>query len=862
MNPNEFFIALDLETTGLDQNKDEIIEIGLSLFDKGKITKEFTRTINPGKCVSDNILILTGITQEELDMSPKLEELLPEIEDFIKDTPLIGHNVQFDLNFLRRYLSLSNKFYDTLILSRIYLPFANSHKLSYIGEYLNIPYVESHRAGEDANLCGRIFLKIFQIMCNINPEILKTQINILKGRYNEENLIKIALEHSLKKGLNRKSYPFEIPINFREEQDKDDGKFLTSISDYFQREHLEERPSQINMAELVQSALFKDGFLIVEASAGTGKSLAYLIPSILYSKSTGNKIYISSYTKNLQQQLFNQDIPKAEEITGFGINTILRKGKGNYLCLFKSKSMMGEIDPLSKSTIKFWESLTRTGDLSEIYYVFRNVNLGLINVDETCRKEACPFFNGCFYYNMIKRIKDANLILVNHSLFFTGNLNVERVIFDEAHEIEEAATGGYALRVNLSDIEVLLKTLLKEIKGKLKNEISEVMNIARIAFERFGESVLKAKGNSVGFYHNVDLNILLNLSDKLYEFLKILKGIDFDNDEIIERMNELISNLKILIRQNQEDRAFYYKLSDFNHPNTIEMIGAPLDIGPYLEEFLYLNLSSLVLTSATLSVGESFDFLKYILGLIRFGDRLKEISLPDTYNFKEQALTIVPKYLPFPEESNFIEEVSLFIKDIILPLNKGTLVLFTSFSHIKGVYQHIKDDFDERSRELLIQGFGKSKNKLLSLFKEKEGSVLLATGSFWQGVDIPGKALEIVIIEKLPFPNPSDPLIAAKSSYLEKKGLDGFSSYMLPLSVLRFKQGFGRLIRSTHDMGIIFVLDKRVINKWYGSIFLESLPTNISIVNSSLETNEAIRAWFEEGRIYTPYTGEVNWEEF
>ena len=862
MEPNKLFIALDLETTGLDPKTDEIIEVGLSLFDGGKVVNEFINTVNPGKCVSDNILMLTGITQEELDKSTSITELLSEIKNFIKDKPLVGHNISFDTNFLKKYLPISNYSYDTLKLSKIFLPFASSHKLSYVADYLGIPYENIHRAGDDAQLSGRVFLKLYEIICNIDPLILKRQLDTMKGKFNEAELIKSALENSLKKGLNRKSYPFEIPQNFREDREKDDGKLLSSISEYFKREELEERPPQIRMAELVQTSLTNDEFLIVEASAGTGKSLAYLVPAILFARSTGEKVHISSYTKNLQQQLFTQEIPKAEEITGFGVNAILRKGKSNYLCILKSKNLSNDIDPLTTSALILWESLTKTGDLSEISYIFRDINTGLLNVDESCRKDACSFYNSCFYYNIIKRIKDADLILVNHSLFFTGNPDAEKVIFDEAHEIEEAATQGYALRVSLAELEVLLKTIAKETKGKLKKDINELLDIARISFEKVGRAIVKSSGNLVGLYTEIDLSPLRTLSEKLYNFLKIIGSIDSNNDGIIDRLQELISNLKILIQQNQKDRVFYYKLLNLNRTNTVELIGAPLDISPYIEKYLYTNLSSLVLTSATLSVGESFDFVKYILGLIRVGERLKEISLPDTYNFSEQALTVVPTYLPFPEESNFVDEVSLFIKDIILPQKKGTLVLFTSFSHIKGVYKQIKDDFEERGRELLIQGSGKSRSKLLSLFKENEGAVLLGTGSFWQGVDIPGKALEIVVIEKLPFPNPSDPLIAAKTSYFESKGLGGFSSYMLPLSVLRFKQGFGRLIRSTHDMGMVLILDKRVIRKWYGSIFLESLPTNISIVNSTLEVNEAIKAWFEEGRIYTSYNGTDNWEVF
>ncbi len=855
MNPLDSFIALDLETTGLDHKKEDIIEIGLVLFKEGKIIDTFSQTVNPGKEVSENVLILTGISQEELYKSPTIDKLIPAVKDFIKELPLVGHNISFDISFLEKHLSLSNPSYDTLNLSRIYLHFSSSHKLSYLADYLGIPYKEAHRAKMDAEISGWIFLRLFEIMNNVHPEILKQQLNVLEPKYQEADIIKEALEISCKKGLNRTSYPFEIPVNFREEkkeESKEDIEGNTiSISDLFKREELEDRPSQIEMAKMVQSAMNNDEFLLVEASAGTGKSLAYLVPSILFTISNKEQIYISSYTKNLQQQLFNNDIPKAEEITGIRINTVLAKGKSNYLCLLKFKGLFSDMDPISLSALYLWSSLTRTGDLSEVSYLFRQINIGLLNMDESCKKQNCPFYNDCFYYRMKKRMKKADLILINHPLFFTGNLPAERVIFDEAHEIERAATDGFSLSVSFREIQATLKNISRELKGKTKKEIDKLLNSAKKTFKTIGKSFTELNDYGVGFYRDIQLSPLRTLSENLNNFLEIISSYDFEQEKVVNRLKEIIKNLDILIQQEKEDRVFYAELPIRNKPSSLQLIGAPLDIGTILEEYLYPRLSSSIMTSATLTVGESFDFIKHILGLNRYTERLREVSLPDTYNFKEQALTIIPRYLPSPHESGYIEGVGRFILDIILPLNKGTLVLFTSYKHIKGVYQQIKAAFSNKGRELLIQGFGKSPDKLLSLFKENKGSVLLGTGSFWQGVDIPGKALEIVVIEKLPFANPSDPFISAKSAYFEDQGLGGFSSYILPLSVLRFKQGFGRLIRSTHDMGVVFILDNRIVNKWYGSAFRDSLPTSISVVDSSLEVKEAVRLWFEEGRIYT-----------
>jgi len=861
----ESFVAVDLETTGLDPKCETIIEVGLIHFKKGKIAEKFSKTINPRKTVSDHVLMLTGIKQAELDASLPLEKIIPDIKKFIKDEPIVGHNIAFDISFLQKSFPLDNVAYDTFNLSRMYLPFISSHSLSSIVEYFKIPYENAHRAGSDAEMTGGIFLEMFDLMTNLNPELLKKQLDVMEGKHSESELIKKALDISLRKGLNRKSYPFEIPVNFRANRDNGSGKNYSSIKEYFEHELLEERPSQFKMAELVQSALVNGEFLLVESSAGTGKSLAYLLPSILINREDNNPIYISSYTKNLQQQLFNQDIPFAEEITGCGVNAVLRKGRSNYLCLQKTGEVPRDLEPVSLCALLLWSSLSRTGDLSEISYVFREINKGLISMDETCKKERCPYYDDCFFYNMKKRLKDADLILVNHALFFTGNLNVKRVIFDEAHELESAATSGFSLSVSFGEIQAVLNNISRDLKkAKIRGEIKNTINKAKESFEKIADKVLSLNDYREGVYRDQEISALRFIQEALERIISLLSSVQLKDETEKEKLKEIVSKVKVIVEQDEEDRVFYYKILHRQRLSSIELIAAPLDVAPYLEEFLYPNLDSFVMTSATLTVGESFDFMKNILGLNSLGDRLKEVSLPETYKFREQALTIVPAYIPDPgaDEEGFLKQVSHFIMDVIIPQERGTLVLFMSYKHMKGVYQQVVANFDALGRELLIQGFGKSRKKLLTLFKENPTSVLFGTGSFWQGIDVPGKPLEIVIIEKLPFPNPSEPLIGAKSAYFEKKGLGGFPYYILPLSVLRLKQGFGRLIRSTRDTGVVFILDTRVLNKSYGSVFLESLPTEISVVRTSLEAQNALKSWFEEGKIYSVFTEEAGWEPF
>ena len=861
METIESFVALDLETTGLDSQKETIIEVGLIHFYKGKIAEKFCTTVNPGKSVSDHVLILTGIKQKELLSSPSLEKIIPEIKQFIENKPLVGHNIGFDISFLEKSFSVNNITYDTFNLSRIYLPFISSHSLSSIVEYFKIPYDDAHRAGTDAEMTGKIFLDMFDLMTNLDPEILKKQLDIIEDKYFEGELIKKALDISLGKGLNRKAYPFESPVNFRENRRKNNCEKKSLMEEYFKNELLEDRPSQLKMAELVESALSEGIFLLVESSAGTGKSLAYLIPSILDSKNYKDPIYISSYTKNLQQQLFYHDIPFAEKITGCGVNTILQKGRSNYLCLRKTKELPKDLEPLSFCALILWSSLSLTGDLSEISYVFREINKSLISMDETCKKELCPFYDNCFYYKMKKRLKDADLILVNHALFFTGKTNAGKVIFDEAHELERAATSGFSMSISFGEIQAVLNNISRNLKQpKIKKEIKNTINTAKVTFEKIAEKVLSLNNYREGLYKEQDISDLRSLYEALNKVNSMLSSASLE--DIKENLKEILLKLNIILDQEEDDKVFYYSIPYRQRLSSIELIAAPLDIAPYLEEFLYPNLDSFIMTSATLTVGESFDFIKTILGLNSLGNRLKEVSLPETYKFREQALTIIPAYISAPDDRDFINQVSQFILDVIFPTEKGTLVLFMSYKHMKEVYKQVYEDFNAQAREILIQGFGKSRKKLLNLFKNKSSSVLFGTGSFWQGIDVPGKSLEIVIIEKLPFPNPAEPIIGAKSEYFERKGLGGFNHYILPLSVLRLKQGFGRLIRSTRDTGVVFILDTRVLNKSYGSIFLETLPTEISVVRTSLEAKNALDAWFEEGKIYSVFSEGEEWDPF
>ena len=421
-------------------------------------------------------------------------------------------------------------------------------------------------------MAGKVFLEMFDLMSNLDPRILKKQLDILENKYNEGELVKKALDISLKKGKKRKAYPFDIPVNFRENR-SDNCEKKALIEEYFSNELLENRPSQLKMAELVESALREGTFLLVESSAGTGKSLAYLVPSILNSKNDENPIYISSYTKNLQQQLFYQDIPFAEKITGCGVNTVLQKGRSNYLCLRKTKELPKGLDPLSLCALTLWGSLSLTGDLSEISYVFREINKNLVSMDETCKKEMCPYFDECFYYNMKKKLQNADIILVNHALFFTGKTTATKVIFDEAHELERAATSGFSMSVSFGEIQSVLNNISNELKeSKIKKEIKNAIDTAKVTFEKIATKSLLLNDYKEGLYKNQEISALRSLYEILEKVNSLLSSVEIEDKKEKEKIKEILLKLNIILEQKEDDRVFYYSIPYRQRLSSIEIM--------------------------------------------------------------------------------------------------------------------------------------------------------------------------------------------------------------------------------------------------------------------------------------------------
>jgi ATP-dependent DNA helicase DinG len=600
----------------------------------------------------------------------------------------------------------------------------------------------------------------------------------------------------------------------------------------------EQRPSQLEMAEIVEEAFRQHSHALVEAGTGTGKTLAYLIPAIR----SGRRVVISTATKSLQEQLFNKDVPFIQKHFAPDLKVALMKGRNNFLCRQKVHQLDGQ--PMLKGIdeiewfqqIQQWEKLTETGDRAELTFLPDDSNLwSLIDARrETCTGQKCPEFPRCFLTAMRQRAQEADLIIVNHHLFFAdlairqddfGSILPEysAVIFDEAHEIEDVASDYFGRQVSSYRFEELARDaehvlrLLQINSTELRKVIARLRERSRAFFEAFPEHEGRfpfEPPERAGFLeqNREHYDQLAQAVKRLEAELAALPSKPEELMGIARRAAELRRELAFLLESNERNYVYWFE----RRGKGVFLAATPIDVSQILRERLFQQFDTVLLTSATLAVGSRFDFLKQRLGL----DAAKERVLPPEFDFRNQALLYIPRALPDVRHTTFsaraAEEISR-----ILEISEGrAFCLFTSYAQMREVHDRVSKKV---SFPLLLQGTA-PRTILLDRFRTTPNAVLFATSSFWQGVDVPGAQLSCVIIDRLPFAVPSDPIVAARVRALQEDGRNAFAEYQVPEAVLALKQGFGRLIRSKSDRGILAILDNRIRRMHYGKIFLESLP--------------------------------------
>ena len=620
----------------------------------------------------------------------------------------------------------------------------------------------------------------------------------------------------------------------------------------------EHRPGQIDMAEAVLRAFEQKHHLIVEAGTGTGKTLAYLVPAIAAACGSGARIVISTGTKNLQEQLMDKDIPFLQETLPAKFRAAVMKGRNNYACLHRIKQaesmpVLEGLDQIDQFDEVFrWVARTETGDRAELSNLPEHLPFWR-HIDarsDTCLGQKCPDFEPCFVTRMRQRAIDADIVVVNHHLFFADLAlrngaygavlpDYAAVILDEAHQIEDVASEYFGVQISNYQIDDLLydtgglKIEDREATRELTRVSARIQRFADAFWISFregrgleGRFALTPRGSTnSSLSDNADetsalpadastdsFHALDNALHRLETTLDILKDPPPDAESVLRRTREIRFALNFIVKA--DDQKFVYWLERRGRGTFLR--ASPIDVSGLLQDRLFAKVPTVILTSATLSSAGNFRFIRERLGL----EKAEEMVAESIFDFENQAVLYLPPSMPDPRSPQWSAAAAAEVIKIVNATEGRAFVLSTSNAGMNELYERVASQIDF---PCFVQG-STSKGALLRKFRETPNAVLFATSSFWQGVDVRGEQLSCVIIDKLPFAVPSDPVVAARQRFIEEQGGSSFYEYSVPQAIISLKQGLGRLIRSTTDRGVLAVLDPRLRTKMYGQTFLKSLP--------------------------------------
>lgn len=604
-------------------------------------------------------------------------------------------------------------------------------------------------------------------------------------------------------------------------------------------DNYEFRPSQLAMAEAVGDAIRRRRHLCVEAGTGTGKTLAYLVPALL----SGKRTLISTATRNLQDQIFHKDLPFLRRYLLPKLSATYMKGRQNYLCLRRYQDerrqlalegfRRGEAESFDR-----WVRETQTGDRAELPWL-RDDDPGWDRLDarsDACTGQKCPFFADCYVTRMRQQAFAADVVVINHALFFASlALELDEIgrllpdygvlILDEAHELEDIAADHFGKRLSNYQLEDLSRVLRKAPAAALESYLRAVDRLDSAAFRFFAVFPPGEGRQSVSRYRGRDGRIedlrseLTGAAEDLAGWLRLIADLlrseapDWEElDPVCRRIGRYADTLAAFCSGDDEDLVSWFERTGrgvFFHLS-------PIEVAPLLRERLFKDADTVVLTSATLTVDGRFDYFRSRIGV----DRCAELTVPGEFDYSRQAVLYVPRHLPDPRSQADVGPLVREFRQLLRLTDGHAFLLFTSFQMLERIYLALSAETDY---PLLRQG-DRPKQALLEQFRTTPRAVLCAAASFWQGVDVQGDALRLVVVDKLPFHVPTDPLVAARIERLQKMERNGFLEYTLPAAIIMLRQGLGRLIRSRNDTGILAVLDSRLWTKTYGRAFFNSLP--------------------------------------
>ena len=923
MSTSRIHVAVDLETTGLDPERDAIIEIGAVKFRGDEVLGTWSNLVNPGRPIPYQIEQLTGITNQDVRKAPPLRSLTRPFAHFVGQHPIVGHNVRFDLGFLQRQgLLRENLPIDTFELASILMPHTARYSLGRLADTLGIQFATRHRALDDAKATMLLFLALLEQASQLDLKIIQ-EINraavhsrwplhqvfqdleqdraryafagsigqqlMAKGTLDGRGSVSLFFDDEEKvKPLQPSRHPQPLDETALIELLEEGGLLARTFPGY------EYRPQQIQVLQAVADAFNESQHLLVEAGTGIGKSLAYLLPAIYFAVQNGERVVISTNTINLQEQIYNKDIPTLQEILPFEFHAALVKGRSNYVCqrrldIFRRNRRLNAQEMRLLAKVLVWLPSTTTGDRSELFlptYAEQALWHHISAEAETCSLDRCRYRQKgqCFFYRAHQKAESAHLIIVNHALLLSDVAVQNRVlppyrylVVDEAHHLEAATTHQLSFTTDQRTLERLLNDISQEPgAGNHTGYLEQLLRMTRrpvpeAIFAKIEEVVRElrhrvalAKRHLYDFYDEMkvflrnhatgsqayDKRLRLtsglrvqpdwvnietigdNLCADLYhlgERLEKLAGGLTELEEFdIPNLEDLAQDLRGLVHGVQEQheqlnamvfepssQGIYWARLAANSQN-VSLHAAPLHVGSLVQEHLFYAKESVILTSATLRTDDDFLFIKERLG----AEDADELAVGSPFDFERQAILFLPTDIPEPNQPQYQKAVEQALTPLILAVRGRTLVLFTSYRQLRATHQAIARPLANADIAIFAQGSGTSRAQLLENFRTTERSVLLGTRSFWEGIDVLGPALSCLVIARLPFSVPNDPIFAARAETFD----DPFGQYSVPETILRFRQGFGRLIRSTTDRGIVVVLDKRVLTKRYGEKFLNSLP--------------------------------------
>ena len=919
------FVALDLETTGLDARSDAIIEVGAVRFAYDchaapfcyRVVDRFVTFINPQRPIPLRITQLTGIRDSDVADAPTIDRVIPELLAFVSVDveAVVAHNASFDFGFLQAAgVNFHRPTQDTFELASILLPGMASYSLGELTRALEIPLPEAHRALDDAEAAAQLFTYLLRHIQELPPWIGRT----LAGCGNEADWSPLSLFLRQRDALVAGTRP--PPLAHASGQPGWEGvsesllldKAATSHTipdEHLQMlfaangplhqtlgEHFEERQGQVDMAMRVLQALNTGDHLIIEAGTGTGKSIGYMLPAAMWSMANQRRVVIATNTIALQEQLLDKDIPYVRSImaaAGYPApQAILLKGRSNYLCTrrlynwYQNRQLQAvELRVLAKVLV--WLLETETGDVSELFLPVaaeRMIWTRLCSDPATCSEERCGATgargNFADFFLLARHAAEtAHLLVVNHALLLAdiaaGNRLLPpyaHVVIDEAHHLEDAATDQLSYRVDWSVAGATLQRLQRQgdllqaachhaamqqddeaerladlIPNKAQQAAKQIKGFAQalVAFAKQQDAIRQdfGYGQRLGLDGRIrtqpawsELEIEWDrvgqtLRGAVRQLTMLLNHLDqrqwWNKEPYAALYQELQgASEKLVALQNWLDRIMFQTPGSQDNDvvswmevneavSQATLVAAPLYVSDTLERELVHRKRSAIFTGATLRTGSGFGFIRDRLGLWD----VTASTVDSPFDYRRSTLLFLPSDLPEPNDSRYQQAVEQAIIRAAVASSGATLALFTSYAQLRATAEVIRAPLDRLGITVLQHGTS-SRQRLLREYRKADKAVLLGTRSFWEGIDLPGDELRCLLIVRLPFAVPSDPLVAARTAELE----NAFRDYTLPDAIIRFRQGFGRLIRRTTDRGVVVVLDSRVWRKEYGSAFLESLP--------------------------------------